>query len=93
MQQVDTTASVNTPSNIQTSLSLEKIEAQVLQDQKDLAAGVKANQNAGSDEAIANAAAVSSLLGLSAAVGSFPTLTVSTMTPDRAVRKRRRKDS
>ncbi|KAK6076956.1 gas1-like protein [Seiridium cupressi] len=75
VQQVDTTASVNTPSNIQTSLSADKIQAQVAQDQTDLGVAVKANQNAGTDEALANAASVSSLLGISVAQGSFPTLT------------------
>jgi hypothetical protein len=77
VQQIDTTASVNTPSNIETSLSLEKIDAQVAQDQKDLGAAVKANQDAGTPEALANAAGVSSLLDISVASGSFPTLTVS----------------
>lgn len=38
---------------------------QVKQDQKDLPAAVKANQNAGTDEAVKNLAAVSSLLNLS----------------------------
>jgi hypothetical protein len=81
VQQIDTTASVNTPSNIQTSLSLEKVQAQVAQDQKDLAVAIQANQNAGTDEALANAAAVSSLLSLSVAQGTFPTLTVSSALP------------
>ncbi|KAH8682717.1 hypothetical protein BX600DRAFT_430580 [Xylariales sp. PMI_506] len=75
VQQIDTTASVNVASNVDTALSLEKVQAQVAQNQADLAAAVAANQNFGSDAAVANLKAMSSLLGLSVAAGTFPTLT------------------
>ncbi|OTA89066.1 hypothetical protein M434DRAFT_79846 [Hypoxylon sp. CO27-5] len=65
VQQVDVEPKQNTPANIDTSLSLEKVFAQVAQDQADLPAAVAAIQNAGSDEALQNVAVVSSILGQS----------------------------
>ncbi|KAI1100829.1 hypothetical protein F4804DRAFT_32907 [Jackrogersella minutella] len=62
VQQVDVQPSQNTPANIPTALSLDKILKQVAQDQADLPAAVAAIQNAGSGEAVQNAAIVSSLL-------------------------------
>lgn len=46
-----------------TNLSLDKVFKQVAQDQADLPAAVAAIQDAGTDEALQNAAAVSDLLG------------------------------
>lgn len=43
IQQTDTTPNVNTPDNISTAQTLEGIEAQVLQNQKDLGKAVAAN--------------------------------------------------
>ncbi|KAI1209336.1 uncharacterized protein F4807DRAFT_103657 [Annulohypoxylon truncatum] len=77
VQQVDVTPSQNTPANIKTSLSLEKVFAQVAQDQQDLPAAIAAIQNAGSDEALQNVAVVSSILG-----DSITSLPASVQTPD-----------
>ncbi|XDG08624.1 hypothetical protein ABKA04_008239 [Annulohypoxylon sp. FPYF3050] len=77
VQQVDVTPSQNTPANIKTNLSLEKVFAQVAQDQKDLPAAVAAIQNAGSDEALQNVAVVSSILG-----DKVTSLPASVQTPD-----------
>lgn len=57
------TPSANTPANINTSLSLDKVLAQVAQDNKDLPGAVAAIQDAGTDEALQNVAVVSQLLG------------------------------
>ncbi|KAM0812631.1 hypothetical protein AB5N19_12622 [Seiridium cardinale] len=46
VQQTDTTPNVNTPDNIATAQTLEGIQAQVLQDQKDLSKAVAANVEA-----------------------------------------------
>ncbi|KAI0377601.1 hypothetical protein F5Y04DRAFT_263721 [Hypomontagnella monticulosa] len=62
VQQVDVQPNKNTPANIATSLSLDKVLAQVQQDQQDLPAAVAAIQNAGSDSAVQGVAVVSSLL-------------------------------
>ncbi|KUI59668.1 hypothetical protein VP1G_06903 [Cytospora mali] len=65
VQQVDTDSKVFTPSDIETATTLDEMLSQVQQDQKDLPAAVAANQNAGSDEAVKNLAAVKTLLHLS----------------------------
>ncbi|KAI0829558.1 hypothetical protein F5Y06DRAFT_282658 [Hypoxylon sp. FL0890] len=65
VQQVDVEPKQNTPANIDTAISLEKVFAQVAQDQADLPAAIAAIQNAGSDEALQNVAVVSSILGQS----------------------------
>ncbi|KAI1806358.1 hypothetical protein F4811DRAFT_161907 [Daldinia bambusicola] len=62
VQQVDVTPSKNAAAKVPTSLSLEKVFKQVSQDQADLPAAVAAVQNAGSDQAVKNAAVVSQLL-------------------------------
>ncbi|KAI0105838.1 hypothetical protein F4814DRAFT_76568 [Daldinia grandis] len=62
VQQVDVEPSKNTAAKVPTSLSLDKVFKQVSQDQADLPAAIAAIQNAGSDEGLKNAAAVSSLL-------------------------------
>ncbi|ROW04722.1 hypothetical protein VMCG_04875 [Cytospora schulzeri] len=64
VQQTDTDSKVFTPSDIETATTLDQMLSQVQQDQKDLPAAVAANQNAGSDEAVNNLAAVTSLLHL-----------------------------
>ncbi|CAK7234029.1 hypothetical protein SCUCBS95973_008794 [Sporothrix curviconia] len=65
VQQVDVTANVNTPENIETGISLEEVNSQVLQDQADLPAALAANALAGSTEAEQNLAAVNALIGVS----------------------------
>ncbi|KAI4859988.1 hypothetical protein F4820DRAFT_453344 [Hypoxylon rubiginosum] len=63
VQQVDVDPSQNTAAGVTTNLSLDKVFKQVAQDQADLPAAVAAIQDAGTDEALQNAAAVSDLLG------------------------------
>ncbi|KAM7204540.1 Protein of unknown function (DUF3129) domain containing protein [Rhypophila sp. PSN 637] len=75
VQQTDITPKVNTPENIGTEDSLELVLAQVEQNIKDLPKAVQANQNAGSDQAQQNAAAVTALLGLTVVTKAFPTTT------------------
>lgn len=55
--------SQNTAAGVTTNLSLEKVNAQVAQDNKDLPGAIAAIQNAGTDEALQQVAAVSDLLG------------------------------
>lgn len=62
VQQIDTTAKTNTPANIPTLKSLDLVLSQVDQNQADFPAAVKANQNAGSDEALKNLDAVNAIL-------------------------------
>ncbi|KAK3313070.1 hypothetical protein B0H66DRAFT_385205 [Apodospora peruviana] len=75
VQQVDTTPKVNTPDNIATADTLDLVLAQQQQNLKDLPKAVQANQNAGSDQAQQNAAAVTALLGLSVVTKASPTTT------------------
>ncbi|KAI1078959.1 hypothetical protein F5B20DRAFT_545676 [Whalleya microplaca] len=72
VQQTDTTAKVNTPANIDTAASLDKVSKQVQQDKADLPAAIAAVQNAGTDKALSDAAAVSSLLKQGATITSIP---------------------
>ncbi|KAK7753505.1 hypothetical protein SLS62_004580 [Diatrype stigma] len=65
VEQVDGVASQNTPANIDTAISTDKVFKQVKNDQQDLPAAIAAIQNAGTDEALSQAAAVSSLLKIS----------------------------
>ncbi|KAI1419613.1 hypothetical protein F5Y12DRAFT_788909 [Xylaria sp. FL1777] len=65
VQQVDTQAASLKPSDVNTNLSLAKVNAQVAQDVKDLPAALAANQAAGSEEGLQNAAIVSKLLQIS----------------------------
>ncbi|KAI0405813.1 hypothetical protein F4802DRAFT_560832 [Xylaria palmicola] len=67
VQQVDIKPTVLKPSDVDTLLSLEKVNAQVAQDIQDLPVALAANQAEGSDRGLKNAAAVSKLLQLSAA--------------------------
>ncbi|KAI1760792.1 hypothetical protein GGR53DRAFT_522837 [Hypoxylon sp. FL1150] len=62
VQQVDVQPSQNTAAGVTTNLSLDKVLAQVAQDNKDLPGAIAAIQNAGTDEALQNVAAVSALL-------------------------------
>ncbi|KEY70532.1 hypothetical protein S7711_02692 [Stachybotrys chartarum IBT 7711] len=62
VQQIDTTAKTNTPANIPTLKNLDLVLSQVDQNQADFPAAVKANQNAGSDEALKNLEAVNAIL-------------------------------
>ncbi|KAI0845442.1 hypothetical protein F5Y00DRAFT_265538 [Daldinia vernicosa] len=62
VQQVDVEPSQNTAAKVPTALSLEKVFKQVSNDQADFPAAVAAIQNAGSDQGLKNAAAVTSLL-------------------------------
>jgi hypothetical protein len=81
VQQVDTTASVNTPSNIQTSATLDAINKQVEVNKQDLSDANAALAAAGAADAVKNNAAAASIGGISTATGSFPTLTVSRFLP------------
>lgn len=76
VQQVDTTASKNTPANINTAASLKNVLKQVEIDKADLPVAIAANQAAGTDEALQNAAAVSSLLNISITSLEAPTQTL-----------------
>ncbi|KAK1831175.1 hypothetical protein QBC39DRAFT_382541 [Podospora conica] len=70
VQQTDITPKVNTPENISTGETAEEIAGQVAQNQKDLPAAIRANQNAGGTEAQQNVAAVEALLGTPASQAS-----------------------
>ncbi|KAI8629607.1 hypothetical protein F5Y19DRAFT_71362 [Xylariaceae sp. FL1651] len=70
VQQVDIKPAVNTPASVDTLLSLKKVAAQVAQDQQDLPAALAANQAAGSDEAVQNAAVVNAILGITPTASS-----------------------
>ncbi|KAK5662647.1 hypothetical protein OQA88_8562 [Cercophora sp. LCS_1] len=74
VQQVDTTPKVNTPANIATFDSMDKIMAEVALNQKDLPVAIQANQNAGGSEAQQNLAAVQAILGTPTTVAA-PTQT------------------
>ncbi|KAF2969725.1 hypothetical protein GQX73_g3799 [Xylaria multiplex] len=76
VQQVDTEAVALKPSDVDTLLSLEKVHAQVAQDIKDLPAALAANQAAGSEEGLKNAAIVSELLQISVVSKAAPTQTL-----------------
>lgn len=71
VQQVDTDEKTNTPNNINTIQQLDVVLAQVEQNQADFPDAIKANQNAGSDEAEQNLAAVDALLGNTIVTNSF----------------------
>ncbi|KAI0434918.1 hypothetical protein F5Y09DRAFT_155637 [Xylaria sp. FL1042] len=75
VQQVDTEAVSLKPSDVDTNLSLEKVNAQVAQDVKDLPAALAANQAAGTEEELQNAATVSKLLQISVVSSAAPTQT------------------
>ncbi|KAL7620574.1 hypothetical protein AAE478_009569 [Parahypoxylon ruwenzoriense] len=77
LQQTDVEPTVNTPQSVDTLLPLDKVMAQIAQNNADLPAAVGAIQNAGSDQAVQNAAVVSSLL--KQAITSLP---ASVQTPD-----------
>ncbi|KAI1282886.1 hypothetical protein F5Y07DRAFT_386121 [Xylaria sp. FL0933] len=75
VQQVDTAAVSLKPSDVNTNLTLEKVNAQVAQDVKDLPAALAAIQAAGTDEQLQNAATVSKLLQISVVSSAAPTQT------------------
>ncbi|KAI0907207.1 hypothetical protein F4823DRAFT_626529 [Ustulina deusta] len=75
VQQVDTTAASLEPSDVDTHATLEKVHAQVAQDVQDLPAALAANQAAGSEESLKNAAIVSKLLKISVVSSAVPTQT------------------
>ncbi|KAJ3575689.1 hypothetical protein NPX13_g3948 [Xylaria arbuscula] len=75
VQQVDTEAVSLKSSDVDTLLSLKKVQAQVAQDVEDLPVALAANQAAGSDESLQAAAVVSSLLNISVLSLPAPTLT------------------
>ncbi|KAM0426031.1 hypothetical protein ACHAPT_008662 [Fusarium lateritium] len=72
VQQVDTDEKTNSPQQIKTEQTLKGVDDQVLKNQADFADAVKANQNAGSDDAEQNRAAVEALLGATAVTSEFP---------------------
>ncbi|KAH7148320.1 hypothetical protein EDB81DRAFT_459902 [Dactylonectria macrodidyma] len=65
VQQTDTDEKTNSANTIQTTQTLEGVLNQVQQNQADFEVSVKANQNAGSDEAAQNLAAVEAILSAS----------------------------
>lgn len=75
MQQVDTEAVSLKPSDVDTALTVEKVAAQVANDQKDLPAAMAAIQAQGSDEGKAAAAAASKILQVSIISKAAPTQT------------------
>lgn len=75
MQQVDTDTKTNVASKISTAATLEEVEAQVQQDQKDLPAAVAANQNAGTPEQVAALDTVSKMLDISVTTRPAPVQT------------------
>ncbi|KAI0536088.1 hypothetical protein GGR58DRAFT_476671 [Xylaria digitata] len=81
VQQIDTEAVALKPSDVDTLLSLEKVNAQVAQDIKDLPVALAANQAAGSEEGLKNAAIVSELLQISVVSKAAPTQTLAADVP------------
>ncbi|RYC63371.1 hypothetical protein CHU98_g2872 [Xylaria longipes] len=75
VQQVDIKPTVLKPADVDTQLSLDKVNKQVAQDTKDLPAAIAANQVAGSDDGLRNAAIVSKLLSISVVSSAAPTQT------------------
>lgn len=73
VQQVGKKAQDFSPQSIPTKSTLEAVAAQVAQDQQDLKVAEQANANAGTPEALANAAAVASRVSI--VPGNFPTQT------------------
>ncbi|KAI1125286.1 hypothetical protein F5Y10DRAFT_268219 [Nemania abortiva] len=63
VQQVDIEPTVLKAADVDTNLSLEKVNAQVAQDIKDLPAALAANQADGTDDGLNAAAAVAKILG------------------------------
>ncbi|TGJ81718.1 hypothetical protein E0Z10_g7053 [Xylaria hypoxylon] len=76
VQQIDTEAVALKPSDVDTILSLEKVQKQVAQDIKDLPVALAANQADGTDEGLKNAAIVSKLLQISIVSSAAPTQTL-----------------
>ncbi|KAJ4324538.1 hypothetical protein N0V84_003817 [Fusarium piperis] len=72
VQQIDTDEKTNSPQQITTAKSLKEVQDQVAQNQADFPDAVKANQNAGSDDAEQNRAAVDALLGNTIVTSAFP---------------------
>ncbi|KAI0437539.1 hypothetical protein F4803DRAFT_145015 [Xylaria telfairii] len=75
VQQVDIEPTVLTSADVDTNISLDKVNKQVAQDIKDLPAAIEANQIAGTDEGLKNAAIVSKLLQISVVSSAAPTQT------------------
>lgn len=63
VQQIDTNTKTNIASQIATAATLDEVQAQVQQDQKDFAAAVAANQADGTPEQVAALANVAKLVG------------------------------
>ncbi|KAI1749638.1 hypothetical protein F4782DRAFT_297051 [Xylaria castorea] len=75
VQQVDVEPTVLKPADVDTQLSQDKVDKQVAQDIKDLPAALEANQVAGSDTGLKNAAAVADLLQETVVSSAAPTQT------------------
>ncbi|KAJ4266147.1 hypothetical protein NW762_004127 [Fusarium torreyae] len=71
VQQVDTDEKTNSPQQITTAQKLKAVNDQVQQNQADFPDSVKANEQAGSDEAKQNKAAVDALLGNTIVTSAF----------------------
>ncbi|KAH8156253.1 hypothetical protein CIB48_g11997 [Xylaria polymorpha] len=72
VQQVDIDATVLTSADVDTNISLDKVNKQVAQDIKDLPAAIEANQISGTEEGLQNAAIVSKLLKISVVSSAAP---------------------
>ncbi|KAL3590465.1 hypothetical protein FPOAC2_12657 [Fusarium poae] len=77
VQQADTDKKTNSPQSIKTTQTFNGINDQILQNQKDFPDAVAANENASSDEAAQNKAAVDALLGATVVTSAFATETPS----------------
>ncbi|KAI0452656.1 hypothetical protein F5B21DRAFT_326112 [Xylaria acuta] len=75
VQQVDVEPTVLKSADVDTELSLDKINKQVAQDIQDLPAALEANQVDGSDDGLKNAAIVSKLLQETVVSSAAPTQT------------------
>ncbi|RDW88989.1 hypothetical protein BP6252_01021 [Coleophoma cylindrospora] len=76
VQQTDTTANVNSANQITTSQSLAAVQAQILQNQKDLPVAVSMNQQQGTSDALAAAVVANNIAGHSVTTSAFPTQTL-----------------
>ncbi|KAF5020468.1 hypothetical protein F66182_7507 [Fusarium sp. NRRL 66182] len=72
VQQVDTEEKTNSAQTITTAKSLKDVQDQVAQNQADFPDAVQANQNAGSEQAEQNRAAVDAILGATIVTSAFP---------------------
>ena len=75
VQQTDVTATANTADNVKTKASKSVIDSQEVQNKADLAGAIAANAKDGTPEAVANLAAVNSILGVTVTTSASPVQT------------------